>query len=772
MSVFYAWLARLALRRAKQLAVLWLVILAAAAFGAAHLEKKLQVGGFSLPGTQFNTASKVLSNELQISSDKSVVVVYTSQHYRVTDKPFASQVEASLGRLARFRYVTKVQSFYHPGLPFLVSKDNHTTYAIVTMKGSENFLEQQTPALRKVAAAPPLTVHLVGQSAVNYDVEKASSKDLEKVERITLPIVLLLLILVFGSVVAAGVPLVMGAVSVAVALALVYLLALTTDVSIFALNIGSMIGLGLSIDFSLIMVSRFREELRKATLEEAMHRTLQTAGRSITFSGITLALTMTVLSLFPVMVIRSVAVAIALVAATAIVTGLFLLPVVLVLLHRHLDRWNLRSKIGFLRGDGQGWHRTIARVMKTPVLSICAALAVIALITAPALWLKIRGVTVDVLPASTESRQAVDLVRHDFGQGELSPIFVVVQAPTDGGIWDPPVLEGIYELHEWMLHDPRVDHVQSLASLVPNPSPGYLESLSPATILTSPDRTRIAKQVATLHGDKRTTVLIVYPKDGPTDKSTQSLMLDLRHYVKNVIPGFKGMNVLVGGEPAEHYDFIRTVYGEFPILLVLSLLVTFVVLMLFFHSLILPLFAIVMNALSLLASFGLLVLVFQWGIGDSIFSFKALGALEAYTPVMLFSVLFGLSTDYQVFLLTRVREQVHLGKTNEEAIAAGLEQTAGLITAAAMIMIVVFGSFAFTGVLVIKEIGFGLAVAVAIDATLVRVVLVPASMKLLGKWNWWMPRVLDGVIPEIDEGGLGDTPVAPSAPSAPAPAPG
>jgi RND superfamily putative drug exporter len=192
---------------------------------------------------------------------------------------------------------------------------------------------------------------------------------------------------------------------------------------------------------------------------------------------------------------------------------------------------------------------------------------------------------------------------------------------------------------------------------------------------------------------------------------------------------------------------------------------TYVVLLLFFHSLILPLLAIVLNIISLVASFGLLVLVFQWGVGDSLFSFQSLGALQAYTPVLLFSVLFGLSTDYQVFLLSRVREQIHLGKSNDESIAVGLEQTAGLITAAAMIMIVVFGSFAFTGVLVIKEIGFGLAVAVAVDATLVRVVLVPASMKILGKWNWWMPKFLDKVIPEIDEGGLGDEPhVAPGAP--------
>jgi putative drug exporter of the RND superfamily len=757
MSRFYSALARLAVRRTRALVVIWLVVLVAAAVGAGHVEKQLQVGGFSLPGTEFNTTSNLLSNELQISSDKSAVVVYTSPTLRATDKTFADAVETSLARLGKLPYVTKIQSFYDPGLPFLVSKDNHTTYAIVTLKGTENFLETETPAIRTLANAPPLTTHLVGQSAVNYDVQKASAKDLVKVERVTLPIVALLLILIFGSVVAAGVPLVMGIVSVAASLAIVYLLALVSDVSIFALNIGSMIGLGLSIDFSLIMVSRFREELRSAPLEQALERTLQTAGRSITFSGITLALTMTVLSLFPVMVIRSVAVAIAIVAATAILTGLLLLPVVLVLLHRHLDRWNLRAKLGFLQGSGTGWRTTIARVMRKPMASIGVALAVLGLIALPAAWLKIRGVTVDVLPQSTQSRQAVDLVRKDFGQGELSPIFIVVQAPTDGGIWTPKVLDGILALHERMKHDPRVDHVQSLATIVPNPSKQFMEGLSPATILTSPDRTRIAKQVATLHGDQRTTVIIVYSKTGPTTHATQSLMLGLRDHAKQWAPGLAGMNVLVGGEPAEHYDFIRVVYSEFPILLVLSLLITFVVLMLFFHSLILPLVAIAMNAISLIASFGALVIVFQWGFGDNLFSFHSLGALEAYTPVMLFSVLFGLSTDYQVFLLTRVREQVRLGKSNEEAIAAGLEQTAGIITAAGLIMIVVFGSFAFTGVLVIKEIGFGLAVAVAVDATLVRVVLVPATMKLLGRWNWWMPNALDRVVPEIDEGGLAPT---------------
>ena len=326
------------------------------------------------------------------------------------------------------------------------------------------------------------------------------------------------------------------------------------------------------------------------------------------------------------------------------------------------------------------------------------------------------------------------------------------------------MLEGVLDLHEKMRLDPRVDHVHSLATLVPNPSKQYMASLSPATIETSPDRTRIAKRLSTLEGRQRTTAIVVYPKTGPTDPDTEQLLLDLRANAKEWAPGLQPMSVLVGGEPAQHRDFLDVVYDQFPILLLLSLLVTYVVLMVFFHSLILPLVAIAFNLISLLVAYGALVIVFQWGIGDALLGFEALGSVGGYTPVILFSVLFGLSTDYQVFLLTRVREQMRLGKSNDEAIAAGLEQTAGIITAAALVMLVVFGSFAFTGVLVIKEIGVGLAVAVLVDATLVRVVLVPATMKLLGRWNWWMPPAIGRFVPEIDEGDIEPAPAPPAPP--------
>ena len=295
--------------------------------------------------------------------------------------------------------------------------------------------------------------------------------------------------------------------------------------------------------------------------------------------------------------------------------------------------------------------------------------------------------------------------------------------------------------------------MHSLATLVPNPSKEYMASLSPATIETSPDRTRIAKRLSTLEGRQRTTALVVYPKTGPTDPETEQLLLDLRSNAKEWAPGLQPMSVLVGGEPAQHRDFLDVVYDQFPILLLLSLLVTYVVLMVFFHSLILPLVAIALNLVSLLVS--LRRARDRLPVGDrrrpARLRVARLGR-RLHAGDALLGALRPL--DRLPGLPAHPRSRADAPRQLERGCdRAGLEQTAGIITAAALVMLVVFGSFAFTGVLVIKEIGVGLAVAVLVDATLVRVVLVPATMKLLGRWNWWMPSGLDRYVPEIDEGG-------------------
>ncbi|MDQ3548866.1 MAG: MMPL family transporter, partial [Chloroflexota bacterium] len=746
-----SWIARITYRFKWWLLGVWLAIFVVAAVGAAASEHALKVGGFSLPGTEFHSASTVLSEDLDLSSDKAALVVFHSDTLLVTDKAFFDEAEAAVQALSQQEVVSEVESFYETGIPDMVSPDNHTTYAWVTLEGDENLLEEETPHLRELVQSDTIETYLIGNAAVNYDIEKASAEDLVRIERFTFPIVFVLLILVFGSVIAAGVPLILGLATVLMSLSVLWIFAQFTDVSIFALNTASMIGLGLAIDFSLIIVSRFREELKHRDVEQALDVTLQTAGRSITFSGITLAMTMSVLTLFPIMVIRSIALAIVVVAITAILTGLFLLPVMLALLGHRIN--SVRVRIPFLKGNREGmWYGWAMNVMRRPWLSLAAGLLILGLLALPALWLERSGVTVDALPESSESRQAFELVQRQFGPGEPTPVFVVVEAPSDGGIWQPRILEGVYDLHERLEADPRVARVQSLASLIPNPSREWMRSLSPATIESNSDRLRIAERLVNINGENTTTVVIAYPVHEDTDDETIALMQDLRADAEEWAPGLSAARVLVGGSVAQHYDFDQVVYDQFPLLLGFSLLVTFVILMLFFHSLILPIKAILLNLVSIVAAYGVLVLVFQFGFGDSLIGLDSIGAILSYTPVLLFSIVFGLSIDYEVFLHTRVREYYVQGKSNEESVALGLEKTAGIITAAGLIMIAVFGSFALTGVLVIKEIGFGLAVAVLIDTTIVRLVLVPATMKLMGDRNWWMPKVLDRFVPHIDEG--------------------
>lgn len=753
MTTPYSWLTRFATRHGRWHALAWIIILAVSSLGAARVQRALTVGGYILPGTQSQRVSAVLARDLKMSPDTSALVVFHSDSLLVTDRRFYDAVERSLANLDRDRYVTKTESFYSTGIPDMVSPDNHTTYSWVTLSGAEKDLEEAVPRLRRLVRSNYIEVSLVGQVAADYDIERASADDLVRVERFTFPIVFLLLVLAFGSLVAAAVPLVLGAACVLISLAVLFVLGQLTPISIFALNTASMIGLGLSIDFSLIAVSRFREELLHLPLERALDQTLRTSVRAITISGTTVVLTMAVLTLFPIMIIRSIALAIAITAGVAVLLALLLLPVLLAVLGRRINGLDLRLYVPVLnRSRTEMWREWTRIVLRRPKISLVLALGILALMAFPAHALQRRGVTIDVLPPSVESRHAVDRIRQQFGAGEPAPVFVVVEASTPGGLWERNVLDGLYALQTRLESDPRVAHVQSLVSLIPNPSLQWVRSLSAATIDTNPDRRRLARRLANLDGRNTTTVMVVYPRKDETNRDTVGLMLDLRAHARLWAPTLAGTQVLVGGTSAQHYDFDRAVYDQVPLLVGLSLLVTFVLLTIFFHSLFLPVKAILLNLISLVASYGILVLVFQWGTGDVLLGFHSLGAILSYTPVLLFSILFALSTDYEVFLLTRIREYARFGHSNEDAIALGVQSTAGTITAAGVIMIAVFGSFALTQVLVIKELGFGLAIAVLLDITLVRMILVPATMKLMGRWNWWMPEMIGRLVPEVTEG--------------------
>jgi RND superfamily putative drug exporter len=387
--------------------------------------------------------------------------------------------------------------------------------------------------------------------------------------------------------------------------------------------------------------------------------------------------------------------------------------------------------------------------MRRPILFLVVSIALLAALALPVSGMRAGTPGIDNLSPQSDSRVGLELFSDKWGVGEISPIYVVVQAENNGDVWLPEFRDALAELGRRLKDDPRVDRVESIAELglpreLPH-DPGQLEAL----IRANPVTAARAGSMVNIDGGSRATMMRIITTTEPRASATKQLVRDLR---AEMLPGIGfpgGGEALVGGGPAEAVDFTDLLARSFPYLMGAVLIITYFVLLLMFRSVILPLKAIFMNLLSVSAAFGVLVLVFQDGWGESLLGFRTPGGIIPFVPVILFAVLFGLSMDYEVFLLSRMKEEYERTGDNEEAVAFGLEKTGRIITSAALIMIAVFGSFALTDSIIIKEFGVGLAVSIFLDATIVRIIVVPATMKLLGKWNWWLPARLARVLPDL-----------------------
>ncbi|HEY8684704.1 MAG TPA: MMPL family transporter, partial [Chloroflexota bacterium] len=739
--------------------IIWLVLLAT--FGvlfAPKAAKALKGGGYSDPNSQSAKAAMALDQQFGASDARTVAVVFRSTSQTAEDPSFKAAVTGAADRLAHVGHVRSVASFYSSGNPLLLSDDHHLTLVNVTLDGDDSTMQATVPALRDAVKGVPLEHYVTGVPALNKDIEVTSDQDLQRAELFTIPIVVILLVLVFRTIVAAAMPLVVGAASVVVAVTVLYGIALQTDLSIFALNVASMIGLGLGIDFSLIMVTRFREQLAAGLRPaDAAVVTVMTAGRSITYSGVTVLLGMFVLTaLFNLTVVRSISLAVMVVAATALLAGLTLLPAVLAIIGHRVEWLRVipRAKppqpgqVGF-------WYRFSHAVMRHPAVWLAASLIILVVIASPARELKLVGITPKGLPGGAESVKGANAINGAFGGDRLAPMEVVIRTDQNG-VWKPEFLSALQALSDRAAADPRNQQVISLTTIAQAAGlpPAQIQSLTPERVRATPGGSQFAPLVVNLNGDNSTALVTIFSKYDQLDNRHEDFVLDLRH---KIIPSIRQLgvyNVLVGGNVASSIDFRNALYQRFPYLVLGVMVVTFIMLMMFFQSVFLPLKAILLNLVSIVATYGVLVALFQYAWGEKVLGFTPVHKLGEFTPAIVFAILFGLSTDYEVFMLSRVKEYYHKLGNNEEAVAAGLEQTAGMITAAGLILIGTFGSFGVSRTLVIKEIGIGLAIGVLIDSTIVRVIMVPATMRLMGHWNWWMPSWLKRIVPEIREAPL------------------
>jgi RND superfamily putative drug exporter len=663
--------------------------------------------GYATPGSESDHAATFVQQRTGVAERG--VLVLSSERLTASDPAYRLALRRATAVLKREHVVRGVLP---PGVTGggEVSRDGHVVSATVLLGGSVSDRQDAAdPLQRALDDAMPPGVHadLTGNSPLLADLIRVENSDLSKAELVGLPIALLVLLFALRSAVAAGLPLLLGISGLVVTFGVLAVTMLVADYNLFVETLAAMIGLGVGIDYSMLVVRRFREQ-RAAGDEpaDAVAWTLSTAGRTVTFSGAILAVSFVPLALTRLPFFAESAVAAILVVAMTVVGALTLLPALLIALGDRLDRLPLPRKAA-TRPPGERWERWARWVMRHPWPVLVAGVAVLVLAALPALDTKV-GTDLNARAMSGEpSADALATLARAFPASSLAPVEVVVRTSGGAPVAGPArTATGI---------------VRRVGRLGP-----------PVTVPIGPDA-----------------AVVVATPTVPADSTAASdLVRELRRQLRDGLP--PGSRALVGGVTAETVDYTDETNDKTPAAVGLALLLAFALLTWVFRSPVLALKAIVMNLLSIGAAFGLTVLVFQEGHGEGLLGFTSLGYIQGWMPLTLFVMLFGLSMDYEVFMVTRMREEWERTGDTVEAVAGGLGRTGGVVTSAAAIMIAIFSSFVLTRIPEIKQMGFGLAVAVLVDATIVRAALVPAFMRVAGRWNWWMPARLDRVLPRFE----------------------
>jgi RND superfamily putative drug exporter len=702
----------------------WALLALASLPLAPTLPHVLKAGGYGDPDLESERAGELLSRSLGWQNG-TLVVVFHSDTLTTDDPRFVAAATTAIASLPGTPGVGAITPFTNN--PQQVSANHHSAYDTIDLTAAPEDAHLLLPAIRSKLQSDVLQVDLTGGPAFYSDVETVSESDLRRAEILTFPIALVGLALVFGSLVAAAGPVIVGGVAVVIALASLALIGRVTDLSIFVLNLVTMLGLGLGTDYSLFLVSRFREELGRNEPAEAVAITLATAGKAVVFSGVAVFVGLLGLLTFKFMMLRSLGLAGAIVVILAVAAALTLLPALLAILGPKVNAlpvgpgWQTRSEM---------WQRLAAWVMPRSGRVLVPVLALLVGMGIPFLSVNFSLPDARVLPESVSSRRGAEIFQRDFGESELGGIVIAVQA--DGPMLTPDRIDALSRFVTALEADPRVRGVTSIVSLDPRLTEAQYQLMYAA----GPPADRFADAVASRLVNGSVTAIVVNTRQAAIAPPSEDLVRAIREYQ----PG-SGLHILVGGSAGGQVDIVGDLYDQFPRTLALIVLLSYVTLFVLFRSVVIPLKAILMDSLSLLASYGALVVIFQGGFLSSVLGFEPLGFVEATLPIIMFCLLFGLSMDYEVFLLSRMKEEYEATGDNARAIVVGLARSGQVITSAALIVVVVSLAFVSADIVLIKALGLGTAIAVFIDATIVRGLLVPAIMRLLGAANWWAPRI-------------------------------
>ena len=705
---------------------------------------KLQSGGF-IETSESGRASRLIERELPRAGAATFTLIFSSDTLNATSPEFRKALDAALAPLRSDPRVAAITT------PFdgtaldptrQTSKDGHAVAVDVAAKDDLATARDYYPELRALVRSDTLHIQATGLLAINNGFNAVLQEDLRRAETVSLPLALVLLLVVFGSIVAALVPLGVGVLAVVGGIAGMFLVARVTDVSVYALNVVTLIGLGVAIDYSLFITNRFREEMRRGhSGNNALAIAMATSGRAITFSGLTVAIGLSGMLFYQGTFLSSMGISGAIVVASAVFYGLTFLPALLAIVGRNLGR----GRVPFLQPDSAGtgwWHAIATTVMRRPLVVLIPVVCVIVVLGSPFLHLRLANNDVTALPTHEESRAAFDRLVNDFPGGNQTHISLVVEYPgvgapdgagAPGGPLTPAHVPGLVDFAKKIAVLPNVDTLTSPVTVDPRLGPAEYAALY------SEPRSQLPQQLQALISGtvgQHIVVFDVVTQKGIYSDESRQLVRSMR-----ALPAPPDAAIAVTGFTAIDLDTVDFIASHTPAALAYIVAATMLVLFFLLGSVVLPLKAVVMNLLSISASFGAIVWIFQDGHFAAQLGFTP-GSIDPTLPVIMFCTVFGLSMDYEVLLLSRMQEEYLRTRDNTAAVAMGLEKSGRLITGAAAIMVGVFAAFALADIVLIKAIGLGMALAVAIDATLVRALVVPATMRLLGDLNWWAPGPL------------------------------
>ncbi len=732
------WIGRILYRfRVSALLVALAITVAAALFGSGVFNALNGTTTIEDPHSQSSQGQVLLDTKLNADA-VDVVILMSSPTLHATDPAFTQAATQVLTTLKARPQVISLASYYSTQDTSLLSRDGHATIVLVQLSAKGDKSSNYT-AIAPLIASPTLHIAVGGSVVADMQFNQQVSTDLAFAESITLPIVIVMLLFIFGSPVAALLPLLIGGIAIACSFSVLRILTNFISVSSFAINVTSFIGLGLAIDYSLFIVTRFREELLvdEGDVRGALQRTMTTAGRTIIFSGLTVGTSLLALLLFPEVLLQSIGLAAIATALVAMLAALLVLPIFLALLGRRVNLFSFarlfRRRVPQRKATQGLWYRLSYRVMRWSLPVTVVTVALLLFLGSPFLHASFSTADESVLPSASSSAIVLHQLKHNFPNQNGSEIDIVIR--TQG---DAITSANLAALSTYVQKVQSLAGITSVRSLVNVDSRLTLAAYQ--QIYAQPAANPQVAAVAHLLANGNLSKIIVQTNYAFTSADAQRIVRQLRALA---VPA--GFVPLVTGSTAAQMDLFASLRASIPYALLVMISAIFVLLFLMTGSLVIPLKAVILNVLSLSATFGALVWIFQDGHLANVLGFQSVGSLDSTQPVLIFAIAFGLSMDYEVFLLSRIKEQFDKTGNNREAVATGLQRTGQLITSAALLLTVVVGAFATSKLVLIQQIGLGVALAIIMDATLVRILLVPAMMNLLGTWNWWAPRPLQAL---------------------------